>query len=156
MLGVIMGKYLDLVIVGVLVVVGVFFQTFRTDAKTTNQGMYYENVRCSDNVELKSVSGMNLDYSASLEGVGDSFDLYFDVVNSNDVDMMLDNYVLQDSDAYITYELYYQDGSKIRPGDIIKSGESKKIHYIVSYVNLIEEDDYTFDTSFTINYEQAI
>ena len=151
-----MVKYLDVVVIGVLLSLFIFFQSFPVQSKATNTGMYYQNVTCSDNVELKEVSGLNLDYSASLNGVGDSFDLYFDVVNSNDVDMMIDNYVLKENDSYIQYELSYQDGSKIKQGDIIKSGEIKKIHYRVNYIKQIDQEDYTFDTSFTINYEQAI
>ena len=151
-----MVKYLEFIVIGVLLSLFVFFQSFSVQSKSTNMGVYYQNVKGSDNVELNDVSGLNLDYSASLRGVGDSFDLYFEVVNSNDVDMVIDNYVLHEDDDYIQYELTYQDGSIIKQGDIIKSGEVKKIHYQVKYVKQIEKDDYTFDTSFTINYEQAL
>ena len=81
-----MVKYLGYVVVGVLLSIGVLFQS-SVDGKSTNQGMYYENVRGSENVDIKNVSGINLDFEASLEAVGVSFDLYFDVVNSNDVDI---------------------------------------------------------------------
>lgn len=151
-----MVKYLDLVVIGALITIGVLFQSFSVQSKGSTQGMYYQNVQCSDNVELRKVSGLELDYAASLEGVGDSFDLYFEVVNSNDVDMIIDNYVLQKDDSYINYQLTYQDGSKIKHGDIIKSGEIKKIHYKVLYIKQIDNEDYSFDTSFSINYEQAI
>ena len=38
----------------------------------------------SGNLKLLKQIGLNLDYSASFMGVGDSFDLYFEVVNSNE------------------------------------------------------------------------
>ena len=151
-----MVKYLDFVVVGVLLTLGVFFQSFTVQSKVENKGMYYQNVECSDNVILKKVSGLDLDYSASFEQVGDSFDLFFEVVNSNEVDMKISDLLLQEDDSYIQYVLTYQDGSFIKNGDIIKSGEIKKIHYQVKYVHPIDVMDYTFDTSFHINYEQAL
>ena len=150
-----MVKYLGYVIVGILLSLGVLFQS-SVNGKSTNQGMYYDNVRGSENVDIKSVSGLNLDYQATLEAVGDSFDLYFDIVNSNDVDMKIENLVLQEDDSFINYILTYQNGDIVKDGDIIKSHESKKIHYQVKYIKLIESDDYLFDTSFSINYEQAL
>ena len=150
-----MVKYLGYVVVGVLLSIGVLFQS-SVDGKSTNQGMYYENVRGSENVDIKNVSGINLDFEASLEAVGVSFDLYFDVVNSNDVDMKIENLVLKENDSYINYLLTYQDGGIVKKGDIIKSHDSIKLHYEVKYINLIKSDNYLFDTGFSINYEQVL
>ena len=150
-----MVKYLGYVVVGVLLSIGVLFQS-SVDGKSTNQGMYYENVRGSENVDIKNVSGINLDFEASLEAVGDSFDLYFDIVNSNDVDMKIENLVLKENDSYINYLLTYQDGGIVKKGDIIKSHDSIKLHYEVKYINLIKSDNYLFDTGFSINYEQVL
>lgn len=149
-------KYIDMLVVGVLFVGGLLFNTFTSDTNALNKGVYYDNVNYTDNVVFNNVDGLKIDYSAELHNPGDYYELNFDVVNSTKYDVEIADYMFNESDNYITYELSYADGSKIKQGDIIKAGESKGLKYKVSYVNPIIEDNYTFDTSFSIQYEQAL
>ena len=149
-------KYLEMAIVGILFVGGLLFNNFTGDTNTLNKGVYYDNVKYTDNVVFNNVDGLNLDYQAKLTTPGDFYELEFDVVNSTKHDIEIADHIYNESDEYITYELSYADGKKIKNGDIIKAGESKKLKYKVSYINLIKEENYTFDTTFAIQYEQAI
>lgn len=149
-------KYIDVIIVGILFIGGILFNNFTTDTNALNKGVYYDNVKYTDNVIFNKVDGLNIDYEAMLNKPGDFYELNFDVVNSTKYDIEIADYIYNESDEYITYELSYADGTKIKNGDIIKAGENKKLKYKVSYVNPIVEKNYTFDTSFSIQYEQAI
>ena len=149
-------KYLEVIVVGILFVGGILFHNFTGDTNALNKGIYYDNVNYTDNVTFNRVDGLNIDYEAELNVPGDFYELNFDVVNSTKYDVEIADYIYNESDKYITYELCYADGKKIKNGDIIKAGETKKLKYKVSYVNPIEDNNYTFDTSFTIQYEQAI
>lgn len=149
-------KYLDMAIVGILFVGGILFNNFSSDTNALNKGVYYDNVKYTDNVVFNSVDGLNIDYQAKLTNPGDFYELDFDVVNSTRHDIQIADYMYNEDDEYITYELCYADGTKIKNGDIIKAGKSKKLKYKVSYVNPIKEDNYNFDTTFAIQYEQAI
>lgn len=149
-------KYFDVIIVGILFIGGILFNNFNSDTNALNKGVYYDNVKYTDNVTFNKVDGLNIDYSAELGVPGDYYELEFDVVNSTKYNIEIADLIYNDDDNYITYELSYANGNEIKNGDIIKAGESKKLKYKVSYVNPVKEDNYTFDTSFFIQYEQAI
>ena len=149
-------KYLDMAIIGVLFIGGLVFRSLSTDGNALNKGVYYDNVEYTDNVTFNSVDGTNIDYSAKLNRLGDYYELKFDVVNSTRYDIEIADYIYNEDDQYIKYELCYEDGNKINYGDIIKAGETKGLKFKVSYVNPILEDNYIFDTSFSIQYEQAL
>jgi len=149
-------KYLDMAIIGVLFIGGLAFRSLSTDGNALNKGVYYDNVEYTDNVTFNSVDGTNIDYSAKLDKLGEYYELKFDVVNSTRYDIEIADYIYNKDDQYIKYELCYEDGNEINNGDIIKAGESKGLKFKVSYVNPVLENNYIFDTSFSIQYEQAI
>lgn len=149
-------KYLKVLLVGIAFVIGFGYKTLNADGKSFNKGIYYDNIKYSDNVVFNKVDGTNIDYSANLSSPGDYFEIYFDVVNSTNYNVEISDYVYNEDDDYIDYELTYADGKSINNGDIIKKGESKRLMYKVYYKNPIVEDEYNIDTSFYIYYEQAI
>lgn len=148
-------KYIKLLLIGLLAVIGLGYRTFSVNARNDlYKGVYYDNINYTDNVTFKSVDGVNIDYSAELNVPGDYYELTFDVINGTRYDIMITDCVYNENDDYIDYELTYEDGRKIKNGDIIKKGQSKRIKYKVLYKNLIQEE-YSFDTGFSIMYEQA-
>ena len=150
-------KYLKVMLVVLLAVIGVGYKTFNADASADlKKGIYYDNVDYTDNVAFNKVEGSNLDYSAELVKPGDYYELYFDVVNSTKYDVEITDCIYNDDDEYIDYDLVYENGDKINVGDIIKKGESIRVKYTVLYKEYITEKDYTFDTSFSILYQQVI
>jgi len=150
-------KYLKILLVILLIVIGIGYHTFVADARTDlKKGIYYDNIAYSDNVTFNSVDGTNLDYSAELNIPGDYYELAFDIMNSTAYDVEITDYIYNQDDDYIKYELTYDNGDKVQNGDIIKKGKSKRLKYKVLYKEYITEKNYTFDTSFSILYEQVI
>ena len=148
-------KYIKLLLIGLLAVVGLGYRTFSVDARNDlTKGIYYDNINYTDNVVFNSVDGVNIDYSAELNVPGDYYELVFDVVNGTKYNIMITDCVYNSDDKYIGYELTYDDGTEIKNGDIIKKGESKRIKYKVLYKELIQEE-YSFNTGFSILYEQV-
>ena len=150
-----MNKYLDVILLGVLLFLTIGYNVFSTE-NTVNKGIYYDNFNYTDNVVLNSVDGTNLNFSGKLCNPGDYYELSFDVVNSTNTDVKITDLIKQNNDKYINYQLTYKDGSIIKAGDILKKGEVRGINYKVFYKNPIIEDNYSFDSSFNINYEQVI
>ena len=132
------------------------YLVYKDSGLNTSKGIYYDNIAYTDNVTFNNVDGTNLDYSASLTTLGEYYEVYFDVVNSTKYDIEIADYVYNKDDQYIECNLTYDDDTKIKNGDIIKSGEVKRIKYKAYYKNVIEEDNYTFDSSFNIFYEQVV
>lgn len=116
--------------------------------------LYYDNFKYTSNVILSGIDGFNFNYSATLNDVGDYYEIDFDVVNPTGYDMEIDELDFNDDDKYINYSLIYENGDLVNIGDVIKNGESKTFKYIVFYENKVLEDNYDFDTSFNINYKQ--
>lgn len=150
-----MVKYIRFSFVGILLFMGVLLD-FAAEENKPKKGIYYDHIQYSDNVVFNRLDGLEIDYSAELTNPGDSYHLDFDVVNDSNVDMKIENLIYPENDSYISYQLKYQNGSVIQPGDIIKKGESVGISYVVSYDHLIDQDEYLFDSSFHIQYEQVI
>ena len=113
-----------------------------------------DNFNYTDNVTFNGNDGLNIDYTANLNQVGDYYEISFNVINDSKVDMEITNCDYHKNDEFINYELTYDNGKKVQQGDILKQGESKKIKYRVQYKKLIVENNYQVDTSFSINYEQ--
>lgn len=127
------------------------------EINTSNRkGIYYDNFKYTDNVNFNSSKGLSIDYTANLQQVGDYYEITFDVVNDSSVDVEITNCSYHDNDAYINYELTYIDGKEIHEGDILKKGEKRQIKYRVLYKNQIEVENYQFDTSFSLDYEQIL
>ena len=150
-------KYLKGALIVLLVIIGVGYKNFNANASgDLKKGIYYDNIDYTENVEFNKVDGVNLDYSAELIKPGDYYELYFDVVNSTGYNVEITDCVYNEDDEYIDYDLVYENGEKINNGDIIKKGESVRVKYTVLYKEYIDKTDYTFDTSFSILYEQTI
>ena len=154
--GVFKVKYAKVMLVGLLAIIGLGYRSFGADAKNDlYKGIYYDNITYTDNIDFHSVDGVKLDYSAELSFPGDYYELSFDVVNSTKYDVCISDYIYNQDDDYIGYELTYDDGNKIEIGDTIKQGESIRIKYKVLYKKLIQ-DEYKLDTNFSILYQQVI
>ena len=80
----------------------------------------------------------------------------FDVVNSTSYDVEIADHIYNKDDDYIEYRLTYDNGKTINNGDVIKSGETRRIKYRVYYKDYILDNNYSFDSSFYIYYEQVI
>ena len=120
-------KYLKGALIVLLAIIGVGYKNFNANASgDLKKGIYYDNIDYTDNVAFNKVDGVNLDYSAELVKPGDYYELYFDVVNST-------GYNVEITDC-----------------------ESVRVKYTVLYKEYIDKQDYTFDTSFSILYEQTI
>ena len=149
-------KYARLVLVLLLILISVGYHAMANARDSLNDGIYYDNIDYTDNVVFNGTDGVNMDYSAKFINPGDYYELYFDVVNSTDYNMAISNCIYHENDEYINYELTYEDGSVINIGDIINKHERVRVKYKVMYMNYIDEDDYTIDTSFSILYTQVI
>ena len=150
-------KYAKIMLVGLLAIIGLGYHNLNANASgDISKGIYYDNVKYTDNVLFNSVDGVNIDYSAQLKYPGDYYELYFDIVNSSGYSVEITDCIYNDDDDYIDYELTYENGNEINVGDAIKNGESIRVKYRVFYKKYIIEDNYTFDTSFSILYEQVI
>lgn len=152
--GGVMVKSIRFVVVGILLLFSVHIMN--SHREFDSKDLYYDHVRYSDNVDFYGVEGMNLHYSGNLSEVGDFYELFFDVVNQTGVDVVVQDSICHDSDSYIRYELSYEDGSIIQPGDLLKNGESETIHYKVFYQRPIQDDSYQLDSSFSIQFEQSL
>lgn len=149
-----MFKYLGKILIGGLIIIGIYANSLTMDSKAKTADIYYDNFEYTNNVEFHKAFGQNIDYSASLENVGDFYEITFDIINKSDFDIKIVDYYCPTNDNYINYELTYNNGKKISLDDTLKQGETKRFKYKVSYVNLVTEDNYEFDSSFSIQYEQ--
>ena len=148
-----MKLFLNRLICILLIMIGiVLFYNYNSD--NNNSELYYDNFKHTSNVILSDIDGYNFDYSATLDKVGDYYEIAFDVINPTSYDMEISELDLHKDDKYISYRLAYEDGSLVNEGDIIKRGESKTLKYKVLYENQVLEDNYYFDSSFNINYNQ--
>ena len=150
-----MVRYIQIVIVGALLSFGAFLDYYE-NSNMPRKGIYYDHVEFSDNVDYHGVNGSNLDYSAELNEVGDSYYLSFDIINDTDVDMRIMDVIVPEDDAYIHYSLTYDNGEAISFGNVIPKGNAKRVRYQVFYKNRVLEEDYLFDSSFHIQYEQVL
>ncbi len=150
-----MVKFIRIGIVGILLLFGIV-SSLGSSYSYSNKGIYYDNVKYSDNVDFYGVNGTDLKFNGNLSNVGDSYFLTFDVVNDSDADMIITDYLLNEEDPYITYQLTYIDGKKVKEGDILEKGKIKTLHYVVKYENPVLEDNYEVDSSFQIQYDQKI
>ncbi len=149
-----MVKYFKIGVIGLFILIGICFHG--SIEEKDYKGIYYDHVSYSDNVSFYGIDGLSINYSANLSQLGESYELYFDVVNDSSVDVEIANYFVHKDDPYVEYQLSYGNGNTIQLGDIIKQGESKQLKYKVQYKNPIIEEDYQFDSSFQIQYEQII
>ena len=150
-----MVKYIRVGIVSILISLGLIFSLGASSAHEA-KGIYYDNVKYSDNVDFYGVDGLNLAYTGNLNNVGDSYELTFDVVNDSGVDMIITDCAYHLDDPYIDYQLTYIDGNTVKEGDILEKDSTKTLHYVVTYKNPVLEDNYEVDSSFNIQYDQKI
>ena len=150
-------KYVKSLLITLLVVIGLGYRSFGANAHSDlEKGVYYDNIKYSDNITFNGVDGTNLDYSAEFNIPGDYYELSFDIVNDTKYDLKITDCILNEDDNYMGYKLTYADGKEVKVGDIIKQGTSKQVKYVVSYNEYIVEDNYQVDTSFYILYGQVI
>ena len=104
-------RYMKIMLVLLLAIIGVGYRSFNTNASELNKGIYYDNIDYTDNVVFNSIDGTNIDYSAKLVNPGDYYELYFDVVNSTSYNVEIVDCVYNEDDDYIAYELSYERDS---------------------------------------------
>lgn len=108
------------------------------------------------------IIGENINFNILLKQPGDYYSFEVDVKNNGINDIQVSNVVKGDLTdkqlQYITYDVTYIDGNKINIGDIISSGEIKKIKVFIQYkenvssTNLPNKGEkiiFNFDLSFT-------
>ena len=139
----------------------VFCSVFLGDVSNKNHSnvmnsIYYDNIQYTDNVTFYGVNGINLDYDAVLTTPGEFFEVSFDVVNPTDENVEIRECSYQKNDSYLEYDLFYENGEKVKVGDTLLSREKKKVVYRVYYRNRILLENYHFDSSFHIWYEQIL
>ena len=152
-----MVKYFDVVVVAILLLFVFCSQSFSIDGnRQGKRAVYYDHFEYTDNVDFHGADGINIDYSAELNVPGDYYEIAFDAINDTSTDVKLSQLSFGESDPFVIYELFYENGEKLHVGDLLKQGETKKIIYRVSYQNKIDIEEYQFDGSFYINYEQFL
>ncbi len=149
-------KYLDIVVITMLFWGSVITSGLSINSTNQYKGIYYDHVESTSNVVIHSVEGMNINYSAELNIPGDYYELSFDVVNDSGVDMKVEDFYYHEDDSFIEYQLKYSNGKAIHKGDILKKGESIRLTYKVFYKNMIDSNDYQFDSSFGLQYGQVL
>ena len=149
-----MRRFIDRLILLLIIMISITLLANYNLGNNKNE-IYYDNFRHTNNVELSEVDGFDFDYSATLENVGDYYEIDFDVVNTTDFDIEIDELDIHEDDQYVQYRLAYEDGDLVNVGDKIKNGESKTLRYIVLYKSIVLDEDYHFDSSFNINYKQT-
>ncbi len=149
-------KYLDIVFITIIFFGSVIVSGLSVDSTNSKKGLYYADVESTDNVIVHTIEGMNINYSAELSQSGDSYVLSFDIVNDSGVDVEVEDIICHESDSYIEYQLKYSDGKSIQKGDVLRKGESVPITYQVIYKQIIDIDNYQFDSSFGLRYEQML
>ena len=107
-------KYLEMLIGTILVVTGFFYATVGGDVKALDEtnSVHYTNIEASDNVSVKKVDGLNIDYDANLEYPGDSYEVVFDIVNSSGVDMLIANCTWAENTKFVDSDLRSVDDGK--------------------------------------------
>ena len=149
-------KYIRSLVLAIPIVLVAFGNFSNANDIASKKGIYYDNFNYTNNVTINEAKGTDIDYNANLSRVGDYYEIVFDVINDTNTDMKITVCIYNEDDSYFDYELTYCNGKKINSGDIIKQGESKQIKYFVQYKNPITEDNYLFDSSFSIEYEQVL
>lgn len=149
-------KYIEMILVGLSLAYVTVLGDFKMTEKSNNnvKGIYYDNFHYTDNVEFYGSDGLNIQYSGELSIPGDFYELTFDVVNETDVDVEITDCFYQESDEFLDFQLTYENGKEVKVGDILKKGEIKQLKYKVLYQKFIETEEYEFDSSFNIHYEQ--
>lgn len=132
------------------------FGNFVDTNNSSKKEIYYDNFDYTENVIFYGSDGLDIQYSGELSIPGDYYELTFDVINESNVDVEIADCFYQETDDFIAYNLLYANGEKISIGDTLKKGESKRLKYKVVYKKSIESDEYEFDSSFRIHFEQII
>ncbi len=151
-------KYIEMLMASMGVIYCLVFGDFSLIEKKgySSENIYYDNVQYTDNIDFYGIDGLTLQYAGQLSVPGDFYELSFDIINAGSVDVEIAKCVFQDSDPYIEYQLTYDDGKHINIGDMLKSGEKRRVKYRVLYKNRIDNDSYEFDSSFYLSYEQSL
>ena len=113
-----------------------------------NLNMVFENLIVeSGSVQSPKPEIVNdtlLNFNVVLDKPNDYYSFTVDIKNNSSIDAKIDNFnstVLTIEEANVLdFLCIYNDGTPIRKGDVIKTGETKKIKFIISYkdINTVE------------------
>lgn len=122
------------------------------------------SVEASEHAIIDS-SGLNIDYTISLNQPGDYYEFTVDVVNDGNIDAKLSKLpdvigVNEEQDVYVNHSIIHTDGTPIVVGEKIKAGESTNFKVRVEFDSNISKDselpknNQVMNLGITIDYEQ--
>ena len=123
--------------------------TGAAEVVASNWDIHLENVKVksgSVSSDVPVISGNNLSFSASLETPGDYYEFTVDVVNSGNIDAMIDSVVktpeLSTEQAkYLKYEVSYASGESVSSKQFLKSNTTTPIKVRIEYRNDLNASD---------------
>ena len=101
-------------------------------------------------------------FEVVLKKPGDKYGFTIEIENESEIDVKVDKYtsntLTEEQAKYLDMRFTYADGTPIRKGDRIKSGETKVLKFVATYVvkgDKINENDVTAVYKGQISYIQA-
>lgn len=106
-----------------------------------------------------SEGGTTIDFDIELKSLSDKYGFDVDIVNGGTIDAMVGNFSIYgltlEQSKCISYTVTYEDGSEIKQNDLLKAGESKRVHVNVSYYNAGDFEEIFTKLVFSVTYVQA-
>lgn len=91
-------------------------------------------------------NGTTMTMSITLENPGDKYAFTIDLKNNGNLPALIKTAniteLTEEQEIYLRYKLEYEDKSLIEVGDLLKAGETKKIHFYLEYKKLRATDLY--------------
>ena len=142
--------------------------TGAAEVVASNWDIHLENVKVksgSVSSDVPVISGNNLSFSASLVTPGDYYEFGVDVVNSGNIDAMIDSVIKTpeltvEQAKYLKYEVSYASGESISSKQFLKSNSTTPIKVRLEYRNDLNASDLPstteeLDLKITLIYVQA-
>lgn len=142
--------------------------TGAAEVVASNWDIHLENVKVksgSVSSDIPVISGNNLSFSASLAIPGDYYEFGVDVVNSGNIDAMIDSVIKTpeltvEQAKYLKYEVSYASGESISSKQFLKSNTTTPIKVRLEYRNDLNASDLPSTTKelnlkITLIYVQA-
>lgn len=142
--------------------------TGAAEVVASNWDIHLENVKVksgSVSSDVPVISGNNLSFSASLATPGDYYEFGVDVVNSGNIDAMIDSVIKTpeltvEQAKYLKYEVSYASGESISSKQFLKSNTTTPIKVRLEYRNDLNASDLpstteTLNLKITLIYVQA-
>ena len=111
-----------------------------------------------------SSDGLSIDYSVPLSLPGNFFEFTVEVINNGSISAKLsDNPIIAgvsvEQDVYTNYLVTYSDGTEIKSGDILNSGDIKIIKVRIEYdrnitASQLPSESQTLNLIYSMNYVQ--